>query len=102
MLRRIDEESSAEFMKVVALQRIGLQGFPGLGANLELSEALRLDAIHAVKEYGRYSMPWMKWPTKEEDEQAQKTRMAAEAQELIRAWIKRFEPENAGAPRVEP
>lgn len=88
-------------MKVLALQKIGLQGFPGLGANIELAEALRLEATKAVKEYGRSALPWMKWPTKEEEDQASKAHMASEAQELIDAWIQRFEPENAEALRAE-
>jgi hypothetical protein len=97
----LNEDRAAEFMKVVALQRIGAQGFPGAGANLELADVLRLEATKAVKEYGRSAIPWLSWPTQVEEEQASKANMASEARELIDAWIQRFEPENGEALRAE-
>ena len=96
------EERGAAFAQLSALQRIGFQGFPGLGVNMEVAETLRQDASMAVRAYGRRLLPWVKWPTEEDEKKVAAAEMAAESQELIDAWIQRFEPENAVAKPAEP
>ena len=83
------------------MQRIGSQGFPAKDTIKEVYAAARDDALEGVQEYGRWILPWVKWQTKEEVAQNDKDRLRSEAQPLIEAWIRRFEPENAEAYRQQ-
>lgn len=93
----LTDEYTAEFMKLLALQKIGMQGFPPPGANPETVDYLRGDAIAGVKEFGRSIMPWLPWPTPEQVQKSQEDQLAGGAQELIDAWIRNFDPDNADA-----
>ena len=88
---------STEFLKLLAVQKIGLQGFPPTSVNAELVEQLRSDAINGVKEVGRHLMPWLPWPTPEQVKHSEETQLASQAQPLINAWIRNFDPDNAEA-----
>jgi hypothetical protein len=89
------EDRKISYVGMAVSQRIGAQGYPASGFSVDVAKQLMKDAHAAVTSYGRLVLPWATWPTDKEIEQHEKAAMAEEAQELIDAWIQRFEPENA-------
>ena len=87
----------SQVMYLGTLQAIGLQGYPSKDVIAEAHDAMRRAASAAVIEYGRGLMPWVEWPTQEETKKLREGELVNSSKDLIEAWIRHFEPENATA-----
>ena len=97
MLYLVEKEEVARLLLLRAQQAIGLQGHVGEDVIKEVFDASRSSAHEAVLDYSRVAMPWVKWPTEEEAKAMRNNALRQDSKELIEAWIRYFEPENAGA-----
>lgn len=97
MLYLVEKDEIARLLHLRAHQAIGLQGYVGPDVVAEVFDASRASAHEAVLDYSRAAMPWVKWPTEEEAKAMRNNSLKKESKELIEAWIRYFEPENAGA-----
>lgn len=97
MLYLVERREVAQLLLLKAQQAIGLQGYVGPDVLTEVFDNSRSHANEAILDYSRVAMPWVKWPTEEEAKAMRNNSLRKDSQELIEAWIRYYEPENAGA-----
>jgi hypothetical protein len=97
VLHLVEKREIAQLLLLRAQQAIGRQGYIGPDVLTEVLDISQANAHEAVLDYSRASMPWIKWPTEEEAKAMRNSSLKQDSKELIEAWIRYFEPENAGA-----